>query len=220
MQNYFQGDCCCCRNSQRYRKREGGIAVKRIGTFDSSIFGRYYIQNSSICRHFIAMLPTVQQFHPIRNYCIRRRRKFLSTADQQISHRPMTEPPKKKRKQHVVEVSQKVITIGMKLTALKPKKKKNATEDEDEFVVRWQNPALQADLVIEKLRTLNPKMSAIELGELSIRGTLLFYPPLIFREMFSRYCNLGILGAKCRRHSRLSAEQYTLQKVMLMHSYS
>jgi hypothetical protein len=68
----------------------------------------------------------------------------------------------------------------MKLTALKPKKKKNATEDEDEFVVRWQNPALQADLVIEKLRTLNPKMSAIELGERSIPGTFLFYPLLIF----------------------------------------
>ena len=37
-------------------------------------------------------------------------------------------------------------------------------------VIRWQNPALQADLVVEKLRTLNPKMSAIELGELSIPG--------------------------------------------------
>lgn len=73
----------------------------------------------------------------------------------------------------------------MKLTALKPKKKKNATEDEDEFVVRWQNPALQADLVVEKLRTLNPKMSAIELGELSIPGKFVFYPLLIFREKFS-----------------------------------
>jgi hypothetical protein len=52
----------------------------------------------------------------------------------------------------------------------KPKKKKNAPEGEDDFVVRWQNPALQADLVAEKLRTLNPKMSSIELGELAIPG--------------------------------------------------
>jgi hypothetical protein len=53
---------------------------------------------------------------------------------------------------------------------LTPKKKKNAPESADEFVVRWQNPSLQADLVVEKLRTLNPKMSAIEIGEISIPG--------------------------------------------------
>lgn len=59
--------------------------------------------------------------------------------------------------------------MWVQLTALKPKKKKNAQQDE-EFVVRWQNPALQADLIVEKLRTLNPNMSAIEIGELTIPG--------------------------------------------------
>ena len=36
--------------------------------------------------------------------------------------------------------------------------------------MRWQSTALQADLVVEKLRTLNPKMSSIEIGERSIPG--------------------------------------------------
>jgi hypothetical protein len=81
------------------------------------------------------------------------------------------EPPKKKRKQQEAEPSQRVITPENYLSnSKKPKKKKNAPEGEEDFVVRWQNPALQADLVLEKVRTLNPKMSAIELGELSLPG--------------------------------------------------
>jgi hypothetical protein len=43
---------------------------------------------------------------------------------------------------------------------------------DDDFVVRWQYPAIQADLIVEKLRYLNPKMSSIEIGEGSIPGTL------------------------------------------------
>jgi hypothetical protein len=82
------------------------------------------------------------------------------------------EPPKKKRKQQEGEPSQRVITPAKYLSNYKkPKKKKNAPEGEEDFVVRWQNPALQADLVLEKVRTLNPKMSAIELGELSLPGS-------------------------------------------------
>ena len=42
-------------------------------------------------------------------------------------------------------------------------------------MIRWQSPALQADLIVEKLRELNPKMSAIELGELKIPGSFGLY---------------------------------------------
>jgi hypothetical protein len=85
----------------------------------------------------------------------------------------MTDSPKKKRKRQESESVQKALTHSNILTAFqKQKKKKNKAtpERDDDFVIRWQSPALQADLVVEKLRILNPNMSAIELGELSIPG--------------------------------------------------
>ena len=87
------------------------------------------------------------------------------------------------------------------MTIQKPKKKKNSPETDDEFVVRWQNPALQADLVVEKLRTLNPKLSAIELGELSIPGMFPLHQWLTLREGLYGQCNLGIAATKCCRPS-------------------
>lgn len=74
----------------------------------------------------------------------------------------------------------------------KPKKKKGAPEEDEGFVVRWQAPALQADLIVEKLRALNPKMSTIEIGERSIPGK--FFQPMganKYREGICRYCILG-----------------------------
>jgi hypothetical protein len=85
----------------------------------------------------------------------------------------MTEAPKRKRKQKDAKESlQVVLKLIVHPNIQNPKRKKTDSEGDEDFVVRWQNPALQADLVVEKLRTLNPNLSSIELGELLIPGTL------------------------------------------------
>ena len=62
------------------------------------------------------------------------------------------------------------------------KKRKGAPESEDECVIRWQAPALQADFLLEKLRILNPTLSTIELVERSIPGIMSFLVSFNFSE--------------------------------------
>jgi hypothetical protein len=92
----------------------------------------------------------------------------------------MTDPPKRKQKRKYPPNEERKVatTVDDVLMRVQAKKLKSAPEGEDEFVIRWQAPALQADFILEKLRSLNPSLSTIELVERSIPGPFDFLPSL------------------------------------------
>lgn len=97
---------------------------------------------------------------------------LLSIDDPQSNFSLMSEQPKQKRKRDEKEAPRPVSSCLLRGLTLQKQKKKKASQEEEGLIVRWQSAALQADLLVEKLRTLNPKMSSIEIGERSISGNL------------------------------------------------
>ena len=95
---------------------------------------------------------------------------------------------------------------------------KGLPEEEEDFVPRWQNPALQADLVLERVRALYPKLSSIELSELSIPGKSCIFIWSHCRKSFCGHSKLGITITKSRgtqgfpweRHQNLGCYWYVV----------